>query len=393
MSPRRAVRSPSHRRPPLWWPDAEPWPPHGKRVYAERRRARFVRRSGWYSFWPLWGLLWVLAFSLRGHGVGPGLQLGGGVVLILACAVAAGTGALVIRRIAGPLADIASAADSVAHRDYRVRINEPEFAPAWVGNTARAFNAMAKELEAQDQARRHLMADVAHELRTPLAVMQGKLEGLIDGVYPHDNERLQGLLDDTRVLAKIVEDLRTLSTAESGALVLAKEPTDILVLANDVVSSLITRADDAGVSRGVETDARAEIEAIAIDPLRIREVLTNLVANALRYTPRGGRVDVKVGSTARNVEVRVVDTGAGISEGELPRIFDRFYKGAGSSGSGLGLTIARNLVEGHGGAIRAESRPGAGTMIIFTLPRQTSAGVAGWQPGHHHRNARMRSSR
>jgi two-component system, OmpR family, sensor histidine kinase BaeS len=325
-----------------------------------------MRRSGWYSFWPLWVLVWLVASRWPGRGVGP--QFGGGVVLILACAAAAGTVALIIRRIAAPVADIVSAAERIARRDYRVRVKEPEFGPAWVGDTARAFNAMAKELEAQDQARRHLMTDIAHELRTPLAVMQGKLEGLIDGVYPRDTEGLQRLLEDTRVLARIVEDLRTLSTAESGALALTKEPTDILTLANDVASSLATRADEAGVKLGVET-SDADIEPIAIDPLRIREVLTNLVANALRHTPSGGRVDLKLGTSGNSVQVRVVDTGTGISEEELPRIFDRFYKGAGSSGSGLGLTIARSLVEAHGGTMRAESSPGTGTTITFSLPR------------------------
>lgn len=279
------------------------------------------------------------------------------------------TAAFIIRRIARPVADIVSATDRIARGDYRVRINEPEHGPAWVGDTARAFNAMAKELDAQDQARRHLMADIAHELRTPLAVVQGKLEGLIDGVYPRDNERLQGLLEDTRVLARLVEDLRTLSTAESGALALSKEPTDIFALANDVASSLATPAHDAGVTLHLETDSASELESIAVDPVRIREVLINLLANALRYTPRGGRVDLKVGAHANGVEVRVVDTGAGISEEELPRIFDRFYKGAGSSGSGLGLTIARDLVIAHGGTIRAESRAGAGTTMIVFLPR------------------------
>jgi signal transduction histidine kinase len=122
----------------------------------------------------------------------------------------------------------------------------------------------------------------------------------------------------------------------------------------------------------VETDSPAEIPPIAIDPLRLREVLTNLVANALRHTPRGGRVLVGVGGRdggKDRVEVRVADNGAGISAEELPHIFDRFYKGAGSSGSGLGLTIARGLVEAHGGTIRAESRSGAGTTIVVELPR------------------------
>jgi len=249
-----------------------------------------------------------------------------------------------------------------------VRIDEPELAPRWVRETARAFNAMAVQLDAQDQARRHLMADVAHELRTPLAVLQGKIEGLIDGVYPRDNERLQALLDDTRVFARIVEDLRTLATSESGALALAKEPTDVVALAHDAAASLAGQAAERGVTLAVSATP-AEIEPVVVDPVRIREVLVNLVTNALRYTPRAGRVGIALCGTAREIECRVVDTGPGIAPDDLPRIFDRFYKGAGSTGSGLGLTIARNLVEAHGGAIRAESRPGAGTAIIFSLPR------------------------
>ena len=279
---------------------------------------------------------------------------------------------VVDRRIAGPVADIVSAADRIAHRDYNVLVREPEFGPAWVGDTARAFNAMASELAAQDKARRRLMADIAHELRTPPAIVQGQLEGLLDGVYPRDDERLQGLLEDTRVLGRLVEDLRTLSTAESGALALSKEPTDIVALAHDVVSSLSTHAESSRVALKVETNSPDEITPIAIDSLRIREVLTNLVANALRYTSRGGCVLVRVGSRAGgndSVEVSVADNGAGIAAEELPHIFDRFYKGAGSSGSGLGLTIARGLVEAHGGTIRAESRPGAGTTIVVDLRR------------------------
>ena len=129
--------------------------------------------------------------------------------------------------------------------------------PRWVRDVSRAFNAMATELDAQDQARRHLMADIAHELRTPLAIVQGKLEGLIDGVYPRDDERLQGLLEDTRVLTRLVDDLRTLSTAESGALGLAKEPTDIVTLVHDVVSSLEQQAQTAGVRLEIRTRRRA----------------------------------------------------------------------------------------------------------------------------------------
>jgi signal transduction histidine kinase len=290
-------------------------------------------------------------------------------VLLLVCAAVAGGIAALLRRVAGPVADIVAAADRIAHRDYLVRVPVPDRGPAWVGDTARAFNAMAEELDAQDKARRHLMADIAHELRTPLAIVQGKLEGLMDGVYPRDDNQLQGLLDDTRLLARLVEDLRTLSTAESGALALVKESTDIVALANDVVSSLGARAAQGDVGLRLEKNAGQELEPITVDPIRIREVLTNLVVNALIHTPQGGQVAVRIGEGTGAVEIRVADTGAGISPEALPRIFDRFYKGAGSSGSGLGLTIARSLVEAHGGTLRAESRLAAGTTMIITLPR------------------------
>jgi two-component system sensor histidine kinase BaeS len=369
MSRWRDGRPWDDRTPPPWWPRDEPWPPRGGRLLRERQRARFVRRSGWYSFWPLWVLLSVIASSSGRRGFGGVFPFGGGIALLLACAAVAGAVAIIIRRIASPVADLVSAADRIAHRDFDVRVREPGFGPAWIGDTARAFNAMAKELDAQDKARRHLMADIAHELRTPLAIVQGKLEGILDGVYPRDDERLQGLLEDTRVMARLVEDLRTLSTAESGALALSKEPTDIVALAHDVILSLSAHADAAGVALRVEIDSQDDIQPIAIDPMRIREVLTNLVANALRYTPRGGRVLVRVGTRADGVDVRVADNGAGMSEEELPRIFDRFYKGPGSAGSGLGLTIARGLVEAHGGAIRAESQLGVGTTIVLSLPR------------------------
>jgi signal transduction histidine kinase len=236
-----------------------------------------------------------------------------------------------------------------------------------VGNTARAFNAMAGELQRQDEARRHLMADIAHELRTPLAIVQGKIEGLVDGVYPMDAERLQDVLDETHVLTRLVEDLRTLSTADAGALALSKEPTDLVGLAHDAAGALADRARDAGVTLAVDADT--EIEPVPLDPVRMREVLVNLIGNALRHTPAGGRVRVVLTPGPDAVELRVADTGTGIAAADLPRIFDRFYKGAGSSGSGLGLTIARRLVDAHGGTIRAESTVGSGTTIIVALPR------------------------
>lgn len=368
MSPQQ--RTPWHRRPPpQWWPLDEPWPPPRCASPFEHRRARFVWRAGWYSFWPLWILIWLIASLGRWNENGGSFPVVGGAWLLLVCAVIAGTVAVVLRRLAGPVAEIVAGADRIAHRDYRVRLRVPEFGPTWVGDPARAFNAMATELEAQDEARRRLMADIAHELRTPLAIVQAKLEGLIDGVYPRDDEGLQRLLEDTRGLTRLVGDLGTLATAESGALRLVKEPTDIVALIDDVAGSLASRADAGGVVIEVEVHRDEEIEPVAVDPLRIREVLMNLIVNAIRYSPLRGRVVVAVKVRSSDIEIRIADTGAGIAEEELPRIFDRFYKETGSSGTGLGLTIARSLVEAHGGAMRAESQPGAGTNIFFSLPR------------------------
>jgi len=355
-----------YRRPPPWWPAEEPWPPQ-PRAFRSERRARFIRRSGWYGFVPLWILAWlVLSNVLRWSG--PGGPRGGGVAVLLLGAAIAATIAITLRFIAAPLADVASAADRIKARDYRVRVPVPPRGPTWVVNTARAFNAMAVELEAQDRSRRNLMADIAHELRTPLAILQGQVEGLIDGVYPRDDERLQKLLDETRMLGRLVEDLRTLATAEGGALALAREPTDVHALAHDVASAFEAHAVAQGVTLAV-TGAERDLPAIDIDPVRIREVLMNLVSNALRHTPAHGRVEIAMRTLDVSVEIRVADTGAGMNEDELRRGFDRFFKGTASSGSGLGLTIARSLVEAHGGTIRAESRPGAGTTMVILLPR------------------------
>jgi signal transduction histidine kinase len=346
----------------------EPWPPRNARYYRDRRRVRWRRRGGWWSFLPIWGLFWLWASGLIWRIPHDLANAGGvGTLLVIGAAVAGGV-ALFTRHIATSVADIVSAAERIKKRDYKVRVDVPGIGPRWVRDTARAFNAMAQELASQDEARRHLMADVAHELRTPLAVLQGKVEGIIDGVYARDNQQLQELLDETQVLARLVEDLRTLSTAESGAMALSKEPTDLTALAHDAASALAGRARELGIDLVV--DGHAEIDAITIDPVRVREVLTNLVGNALRHTPRGGCVRIMLDAPFDGVEIKVADTGAGIPADDLPRIFDRFYKGAASTGSGLGLTIAKRLVEAHGGTLRAESRVGSGTAMAVFLPRQ-----------------------
>jgi signal transduction histidine kinase len=210
------------------------------------------------------------------------------------------------------------------------------------------------------------MADVAHELRTPLTVMQGKLEGLLDGVYTPSPAQLQQLLEETHVLSRLVEDLRTLALSESGALKLHKQPVDPADLVRDAVRAYAADAERRGVTLSV--DAPDDLPSIEIDPVRIREVITNLLSNALHHTPAGGSVAVRAADTDGRLSIAVRDTGRGMTSEEIARAFDRFYKGTESRGSGLGLTIARSLVAAHGGEIHAESTLGDGTTFAFTVP-------------------------
>jgi len=239
--------------------------------------------------------------------------------------------------------------------------------PPSLRSVASAFNSMTTRLEQQQQARRELMADIAHELRTPLSVMQGRLEGMLDGVYPRDEHQMTQVLEDTRTLARLVDDLRTLAHSESGTLALAKEPTDVQVLLNETVSAFEPEAQARSVE--LRTKVFSEIPLVDLDPVRIREVVMNLLANAVRHSPKDHVVEVELEATTADIVVRVADRGPGIPPADLPHIFDRFYKGKGSTGSGLGLTIARNLIAAHGGTIAARARPEGRTIVEFTLPR------------------------
>jgi two-component system sensor histidine kinase BaeS len=252
----------------------------------------------------------------------------------------------------------------VADGDLSTRV--PERGPREARALARAFNAMTSRLEAGEEQRRRLLADVSHELRTPLSVVQGNLEALVDGVHPADGAHLSAILDETKVLSRLVEDLRTLSLAESGALALHRETIDVGTLVRETVDSFASRAEEVGVS--VEALVSDGVRQVDADPVRAREILSNLIANALRYTPRGGRVTVTAQHQDAVVAIGVRDTGAGIEPERLDRIFDRFYKSAESRGAGLGLAIAKQLVVAHGGEISASSVVGQGTEVRFTLP-------------------------
>lgn len=220
-----------------------------------------------------------------------------------------------------------------------------------------ALRRVSHRLRAEDQLRRQLMADVAHELRTPLAILQGRIEGLLDGVYPRDDARLDELLDETKHLSRLVEDLRTIANAEAGALELRKEPTDLAELIRETAASF-----DAPI----DVQASSDLPMIDVDPVRIREVLLNLLSNAVHHAKSAS---IHANADVRHVVIQVIDHGPGIAPEDLPRIFDRFTKGPTSRGSGLGLAISRNLVLAHGGSIDARSRVGEGTTITVMLPR------------------------
>jgi signal transduction histidine kinase len=269
-----------------------------------------------------------------------------------------------VRRVAAPIGDVMEAADRVAGGDYSTRVKVR--GPGEVGRLASSFNQMTERLQASETQRRALLADVAHELRTPLSVIRGNVEGMLDGVYPPDEAHLGPVLEETAVMARLLDDLQTLSTAEAGVLRLYRERVDPLGLAQDTAAALRPRAERAGVSLDVRVTA--PVPEVDVDQVRIGEVLANLLTNAIRHTPRGGAVRVEVSPAPGGVAFAVSDTGPGIDARDLPHVFDRFVKSADSGGAGLGLAIARGLVEAHGGRITAESTPGAGTTMRFVLP-------------------------
>jgi two-component system OmpR family sensor kinase/two-component system sensor histidine kinase BaeS len=314
-------------------------------------------------------LFWTIASALgfirpetapwwAGHPEGPGF-------FVIPVLVIVGLFALgrMFRGVARPVGDLIEAAGRVEAGGYDARV--PERGPREMRSLAHAFNAMAARLEANESQRKQLLADVTHELRTPLTVLQGNVEALLDGVHPLDHEHVAPILEETKVLSRLIDDLRTLSLAESGALALHREPIDVASIARDVVRAFSDQARRASVALGASAEGPTAVEA---DPVRIREVLVNLVTNALRYTPAGGSVGIEARGDAGSVQVTVRDTGTGIAPEAVAGIFDRFSRSTDSPGAGLGLAIAKGLVEAHGGTIRAESVPGQGTRIVFMLP-------------------------
>ena len=366
-------RSYMPRQKPPWWPENENWPP-------VRRRSSRQHRS---IFWRLGCGLVVMAFvslmiltflSVLAAALAYGFNLPpnvlvwvipvGVIILMFALAGLSWLGRS-IRRFSVPVNDLLDAAEKVSEGDYSVRVQVQ--GPAEVRSVARAFNSMAERLQAIDSDRRSMLADITHEMRTPLTVIRGNLEAMLDGIYPADEANLRSLYEEAQILERLVDDLRILALAESGTLALKKEPTDLSDLVEEVAAVFRPQAETGEVD--IVVQAANNVPLAVVDPARLHQVLSNLLANALRYAPAHTQVELRYHLSSEGEHIlEVEDHGPGIVPDDLPHIFDRFYKSSDSSGMGLGLTIASKLVEAHGGSITAYSQPGRGTTIHISLP-------------------------
>ena len=296
------------------------------------------------------------------------------IALLRAIAGAAGLAALlallaglaVARRITRPVERLITVTRAMGSGDRAARVG-PVAAPGELRELATSFDQMADTLDRQEQLRRDLVADVAHELRTPVAILQAGHEALLDGVAEATPDQLTSLRDEVLRLARMVDDLQTLAAADAATLQLSLRRCDLAEVAAAAADSLAGRFETAGLT----VERRLTPAWVMADPRWLHQVITNLLTNALKFTPSGGRVTVQSAATGPSAVLRVTDTGAGIPAGDLPHIFERFWRGrqaAQTSGSGIGLAVAAELARAHDGQLTASSQPGRGTEMTLTLP-------------------------
>jgi signal transduction histidine kinase len=291
-----------------------------------------------------------------------------------ALGVALIVGGLLFRSITAPLRQLTAASKAIAQGDVSARAEvrgQDE-----VAELATSFNEMAESLAQMERARRNQTADIAHELRTPLTVLQGILEAMLDGVYSTDHENLQTALSQTRTLSRLVEDLRLLALADAGKLHLEKDFLDLEAFLREVVEVYQLQAREQGMDLSLE--AAAALPAVRVDRDRLAQVMGNLLSNSLRYLPAGGHVTVEARKGLQEIVVSAIDDGPGVPLEDLAQLFDRFWRvdparRRATGGSGLGLSIARHIVEAHGGRIWAELTPGGGLTVRFSLPVDSGA--------------------
>ena len=277
--------------------------------------------------------------------------------------------AFISRQITAPLRQLALAANEIAKGNLNVRV--PIRGDDELGQVGQAFNRMALALAEQQRLRQQLMADIAHELRTPLSVVQAQVEAILDDVFQPSPENLRPIHEQVDLLRRLIEDLRDLSLAEAGELDIRKEPLEFSVIVRRAVQSMRPVAQEKDVE--LRLNVRRPLLPVMGDGQRLEQVLLNLLSNAIRHTPRGGHVEIHVWSDEASVYCRVRDTGPGIAQKDLPHVFERFWRADKSrsretGGTGLGLAIARRWVEAHGGRIWADNAPEGGAVFTLVLP-------------------------
>jgi len=288
---------------------------------------------------------------------------------LLAVAIALLLTFVLSRRILAPVKALTQAARRLGKGDFsqRVRVRDK----GEVGELAQSFNSMASDLERAEQLRRNMVADAAHELRTPLSNIRGYLEAIRDGIKKPDSDTIRSLDEEASSLSRLVDDLQELSLADAGELNLICRKEDISKLIDEVVAALQSQAAAKGLMLAVNLPEKLPL--VNIDSHRIKQVLRNLLENAVAHTSQGGSVTVEAWQQGSQIKVSVVDTGEGIPAKDLPNIFERFYRvdksrTRATGGSGLGLTIAKRLVEAHGGRIEVQSKLRKGSRFTFTIP-------------------------
>ena len=315
------------------------------------------------------GYLVITSFTLAERfGLARAILLPVGMISLILILFMGIVATLLMRRFVNPLADVIYAARAVADGKLGTRL--PTEGPQDLRSLSENFNAMASSLERNDRERRDMLADVAHELRTPLSVIRGRLEGIVDGIYSENGPQVSMALDQTYVLERLVEDLRLLTLAESRQLPFDRHPVDLGQLVDRTLDVFSAEAREKNISLAF-TERSGDLTA-NVDPQRFEQVLGNLVGNAIRYVPEGGRVWVTAHGVADGLSLTVNDNGPGLPPEDLPFIFDRFWRkdksrARVSGGTGLGLAIARQLVEAQGGHISARNLPEGGLQIMIGL--------------------------
>jgi signal transduction histidine kinase len=291
-------------------------------------------------------------------------------------AALAGLGALIVgvvvaRGVVRPIRRLSAAVGSLRLGGATPRVG-PRAGPGELGELGRAFDAMVSSLEQEDRLRRALVADVAHELRTPVAIMQAETEALADGMVPPSADAVKSLHEEAIRLARMVEDLQTLASAEAAGLELRARPLDLGRVAADAADSLASRF----WSGRIQLQQQLPPTPVLGDPRRLHQVVTNLLANAAKFTPPGGKVTIRASTEGHDAVLEVGDTGPGIPEDERPMVWERFYRGTSGrlvDGSGIGLAVVKELVDAHGGQVGVDQATGGGTRFVVRLPRAMAA--------------------